>query len=229
VDPRRIVASDEIHRALGNWRCGDVGFVIGESKYYLYAVFIPLGLALLTGLLCAVFDIRRFAPIEADGLERVSPVLLSMIAVGLLGAFGEELGWRGFLLPKMVANGVPHPYVASGLVWACWHLPLIAFGGFYATDNVFLIVLAYAISVFFINFVISELRMRSKSIWVATVFHASHNFFFQLAIPTLIFAKARTREELWESVGGDSGFIVAGLYLLAYLCLRRFPIGRRPA
>src|SRR5215470_13375397 len=112
-------------RAIARSGIGDVGFVLGELKYYIYAVFIPLGLALLTGLLCAVLDIRQFALIEADGLEQIGLVLLSMIAIGLLGAFGEELGWRGFLLPKLIAIGFSHPYAVTGLVWACWHLPLI--------------------------------------------------------------------------------------------------------
>jgi len=202
----------------------DVGFVIGKAKYYLYAVSMPLALALLTALLCTILDIRRFALIDADALDRVGPVLLSMGGFGLLGAFGEELGWRGFLLPKLVAGGISHPYAASGLVWASWHLPLIAFGGFYAADDIALIVPAYAISIFAINLVISELRMRSESIWVATLFHASHNFFFQLAIPTLILATPGKRSDLWNAVGGDSGVIVAVLYVLAFLFLSRLPV-----
>jgi membrane protease YdiL (CAAX protease family) len=60
-----------------------------------------------------------------------------MIGLGLIGAFGEELGWRGFLLPKMVGARILHPYFVSGLVWAGWHLPLIAFGDLYSTDDVF--------------------------------------------------------------------------------------------
>ena len=80
-------------------------------------------------------------------------------------------------------------------------------------------VLAYSLSIVAITFVISELRMRSHSVWVATVFHASHNFFFQLAIPALVFATPGARSDLWEIVGGDSGFTVAALYALTFLFL----------
>lgn len=199
----------------------DVRFTVAKPGYYVYALFIPLTLALLTGLLCAILDIHQFALIEPDDLQRVSPFFLSIIGVGLIGAFGEELGWRGFLSPKMISGGISHPYLASGLVWACWHLPLIAFGGFYSTDDVFLMVLAYGVSIVAINFVISELRMRSESVWVTTVFHAAHNFFFQLAIPTLIFFKPGARSDLWDVIGGDSGFTVAMLYALTFLFLSR--------
>jgi membrane protease YdiL (CAAX protease family) len=202
----------------------DAGFVLGSPRYSLYAVAIPLTLALLTGLLGAILDIRQFALMAPDDLRRAAPALLPVIGLGLLGAFGEELGWRGYLLPKMVAAGIPHPYLASGLVWACWHLPLIAFGGFYATDRVVVMVLAYAASIVAMTFIVSALRMRSGSVWVATLFHAAHNVFFQIAAPVLVFSRPGTRSQLWDIVGGDSGFAVAGLYALTFLLLRRHEI-----
>jgi membrane protease YdiL (CAAX protease family) len=178
---------------------------------------MPLALALITGALCVILDVRRFTLIESDALYEMAPVVWSVLALGLLGALGEELGWRGFLLPKMIAGNVPHPYLASGIVWAAWHLPLVAFGGFYGTSNTFLMVFAYAVSVIAMNFVISELRIRSGSVWVATLLHASHNFFFQLAVPTFVLTRPGKRSALWEVLGGDSGFIVALLYAITFL------------
>lgn len=203
---------------------GDAGLAPGRRRFYLHAVSIPLVLSLLTGALCAVLGIRRFAPVSSADLLQAAPTLVLMIGAGLFGAFGEELGWRGFLLPKMIAGGIPRPYLASGLVWAAWHLPLIVYGGFYSTDRTLLMALAYGSSMVAMTFVISELRVRSGSVWPATVFHASHNFFFQLAVPTLVFALPGERARLWEIVGGDSGFAVALLYALAFLVTsRRLP------
>jgi hypothetical protein len=51
----------------------DVRFIVGKPRYYVYALCIPLALALLTGVLCAFLDIRQFALIEADELLRGSP------------------------------------------------------------------------------------------------------------------------------------------------------------
>ena len=46
----------------------DVRFIFGKPRYYAYALLIPLALAVLTGLVCAIFDVRRFALIEPDDL-----------------------------------------------------------------------------------------------------------------------------------------------------------------
>lgn len=199
---------------------GDVRFIVGKPRYYGYALLMPLTLALITGLLCAILDVRKFALIEPHAMREMLPVALAVLAFGLFGALGEELGWRGFLLPKMIAGGVPHPYLASGIVWAAWHLPLIAFGGFYhqASDTL-LVALAYATSIIAMNFVISELRVRSGSVWVAALLHASHNFFFQLAVPAFVLARPGSRSKLWEVLGGDSGIIVAVPYAITFIFL----------
>ena len=200
---------------------GDVRFIVGKPRYYGYALLMPLTLALITGLLCTILDVRKFALIEPHAMREMLPVALSVLAFGLFGALGEELGWRGFLLPKMIAGGVPHPYLASGIVWAVWHLPVIAFGGFYQTSDTFLMTLAFAMSIIAMTFVISELRLRSGSVWVATLLHASHNFFSQLAVPAFILARPGSRSKLWDVLGGDSGMIVAMLYAMTFLFFLR--------
>ena len=41
---------------------------------------------------------------------------------------GEELGWRGFLLPKLLPIGQWKAILVSGLIWGFWHAPVIAQG-----------------------------------------------------------------------------------------------------
>jgi membrane protease YdiL (CAAX protease family) len=45
-------------------------------------------------------------------------------------AAGEEIGWRGYLLTRLIDAGVPRPVLVSGLIWALWHAPLLV-GGVY--------------------------------------------------------------------------------------------------
>jgi membrane protease YdiL (CAAX protease family) len=198
----------------------DVSFRIGKGRYYVYAVAIPFLLVLLTGLVSAAIDIRQFSLVSLEQLIQLSPVLLSVLVLGLIGAFGEELGWRGFLLPKLVSGGVKNPYLVSGLVWASWHLPLIAYGGFYQTDYTLLMALIYGLGIIVMSFVFSELRMRSGSVWVATIAHTAHNFFFQFAAPVLLLTEPGSRSKLWDMVASDTGLCIAVFYAVAYLVFR---------
>lgn len=199
---------------------GDVGFRIGKGRYYLYAVAVPLLLAILAGFISAALDIRNFSPVSPEQLAQLSPALLSVLGLGLIGAFGEELGWRGFLLPKMISGGVKRPYLVSGLVWASWHLPLIAFGGFYQADNALLLALIYGVGIIAMSFFFSDLRVRSGSVWVAAIVHAAHNFFFQFAVPVLLLTAPGSRSDLWDMVTGDTGLSIAVLYASTYLIFR---------
>jgi len=70
----------------------DVSFRIGKGRYYVYAVAIPFLLVLLTSLVFAAIDIRQFSLVSLEQLIRLSPVLLFVLVLGLIGAFGEELG-----------------------------------------------------------------------------------------------------------------------------------------
>jgi len=44
----------------------------------------------------------------------------------LATALGEEIGWRGFLVPELFKTmGFTSAALFSGVVWACWHYPLV--------------------------------------------------------------------------------------------------------
>lgn len=199
----------------------DAGLRIGSGRYYVYALGAPFILAALVGILSVVLDIRRISLISTEEFGQLTPTLLFVLALGLIGAFGEELGWRGFLLPKLISGKIKHSYLIVGLIWAFWHVPIIALGEFYQTDNRLLMVTVYCFGIAAMSYFFSELRMKSGSVWVTTIVHAAHNFLFQFIIPALLLRSSGSRKELWDFVASDTGLTIAILYIAAYIILRR--------
>ena len=117
--------------------------------YFLMGWFGP---AILTAVGAAVYFVifpDSFDPgmgaiatiLAAQGLEAtdalVTMTVVSQIVSGILLApllnalpcFGEEWGWRGYLLPKLQKNLKILPtLLISGLIWGLWHLPAIMLG-----------------------------------------------------------------------------------------------------
>jgi membrane protease YdiL (CAAX protease family) len=99
-----------------------------HPRLYLAAVTLPL---IGTLLLMALYGLingkgeafKMIGPWLAT-LARTSPVLLMSLLLGWIVVTGEEIGWRGYLLPQLRARH--SDLVASlmvGLVWGLWHLP----------------------------------------------------------------------------------------------------------
>lgn len=95
---------------------------------YLTAVALPIvGTLLLIALYAALHaDPAALAMVGPwlARLARTSPVLLMTLLLGWIVVTGEEIGWRGYLLPRLRAR---HSDLAAslvvGLVWGFWHLP----------------------------------------------------------------------------------------------------------
>src|SRR5262249_20165057 len=115
---------------------------LGRRRYYLWAWFLPLagtlaamGLTVLLG--CGQFDPefnKLQAMMEASGRSVPVPpwfIVLAQMMLALtvgplfnaLFAVGEELGWRGFLLPRLMISGVRQwpALIVTGIVWGIWH------------------------------------------------------------------------------------------------------------
>jgi len=87
---------------------------------------------------------------------------------------GEELGWRGYALPRLSARvGLPAASVVLGVIWACWHLPL-----FFAPigDNVGQSFPLYVLAVTAISVTMAWLYWRTDgSLLLTMLMHAASN------------------------------------------------------
>jgi len=152
------------------WRLG--------GRWMALAYVLPLGYATVAyGLVWLTrlggVDLTRFK-------SNVLTFLVLNGLLSLLSATGEELGWRGFLVPALAQRfSFTRVAVISGAIWAVWHVPLIIFADYNAGTPAWYSVLCFVVMVVALGFPFAWLRLRSGSVWPAAILHASHNLFIQ--------------------------------------------------
>jgi membrane protease YdiL (CAAX protease family) len=215
---------------------GDVSFRLGGRlgvRALVVAVVAPLvvggvaySIAWITGLAGLSVWNPAGAPAWVAGLPPAArfAALLAIATtvgtvVGMLSAAGEEIGWRGYMLPRLVTAGVPRPLLVSGLIWAAWHLPLILSGQYAAGPHPLVSAGIFIVDVVGIAVVIGVLRLRTGSVWPAIVFHACWNSVIQGPFDGSSTGPGATT---WV---GESGVLVAAMSLVvAYVVYRRWTL-----
>jgi len=133
-----------------------------------------------------------------------APVFITMLLSSFLTAAGEEIGWRGFLLPKMEGVwGLNAAVALSGLIWAVWHYPPMLAGLYQAGTPIWFQLPMFTITTIAMAAILAVLRLQSKSVWPAAILHASHNFFDQVIFSSL------TKGENSAYFAGETGCITA--------------------
>ena len=154
------------------------GWAWGPMRYELAGYALPIAYAACAYAAVWIFD---FGGVD---LGRFKTNALGFVTLGLLTnlafALGEEIGWRGFLVPKL-AEGTTFTRTAliSGIIWATWHMPLIIFADYNGGTPTLYSIACFAVMVVGISFPLAWLRLRSGSLWPAALLHASHNLFIQ--------------------------------------------------
>jgi membrane protease YdiL (CAAX protease family) len=175
-----------------------LGWKPGPAKWLGLAYLLPIlygaviyGLTWLVGL--GGFTTDVVAGIVSTGLgmadaSRAQIVTVYMLFLatfvflkeGLPSAFGEELGWRGFLFPELQRmTSFTTASLIGGVVWAFWHLPLILFSDYNSAAPRAFVVVMFFISIIARSFLHNWFRARSGSVWPNVFLHASHNIFFE--------------------------------------------------
>lgn len=177
------------------------------------------GIAWVTGLVQYVTpDTFIKAP---SAVIFVGTVLMQMLfgtIIGVLSSAGEELGWRGYMLTRLIDARIPKPVLTSGIIWGLWHLPVLLVGNYYSGPYPALSVVLFMISVTSFSYILSRLRLSTGSVWAAIFLHASWNAVIQDAFD--LFSSGEN-VLLWT---GESGIFVALALLIAAWMTSRKPL-----
>src|SRR5215218_5966904 len=154
---------------------GSLG-LLRSPKYYLAALVIPPVFATAVVLIVQVLELGEFRWSEATWFVYL---MLLLIAVPVtLFTFGEEYGWRGYLLPRLLPLGEMRASVLIGVIWGVWHLPLLLAGLNYPGVNVWLAIIVFTFVTVALSFTYTWFYVASGgSVLVAAVYHASTNQF----------------------------------------------------
>lgn len=153
---------------------GDVGWRIGKLRYYLAGLALALFLWLFPVLLERVLGIHQ----PAGPLRDALPLFLSAALFTLIPALGEEVSWRGYLLPKLLQDhSVRHALLKHGLLTWFWHLPFLLATGLQAEGNpvlsFFVIALISLVPAVLHAVIFAWFWQASGSLWVVTFYHVA--------------------------------------------------------
>lgn len=159
----------------------------GNGKYYLLAIALPIIYSAAENVLNVVIMDTKFAPKAAFELAGVSAVgytasIFFNIAISLTMFpvfLGEELGWRGYLFPKLkTVMNRPAAYIVCGIIWGVWHTPAIIDGLNFGKDYIgypYMGVLLMCLFCISVGIIFTWLTEKTNSVYPAAFAHAVNN------------------------------------------------------
>lgn len=148
-----------------------------KIKYILLALVLPF---IYLSIPYFIYWIMNPSSMQKVWNLKLIPMAVVGILTGMVTTLGEEIGWRGFLVPRLVTwIGVKKTLLLSGLFWGAWHLPLLLAGLYLPDLPIWYKVPMFMIVITAVGVIIGILTLRSKSVWPAVLMHTAHNNFDQ--------------------------------------------------
>jgi membrane protease YdiL (CAAX protease family) len=174
----------------------ELGWKWGETKYQVRSWYIPLLYASIAYAIVWIFHLGAFGNREFyDSLVKSMhlggppwiSIVLGIVLIGTYGlvrsvssALGEEIGWRGFLVPELSkTTSFTATSLISGVVWSLWHYPILIYGDYNAGTPTWYGLTCFTVLVIAISFVFAWMRLKSGSLWTGAILHGSHNLYIQ--------------------------------------------------
>lgn len=172
-------------------KISNYGWKPGKVKFLSYAYLLPLVISLIVYGLVWISGFAEFTSenvinykwAKMLGFGLPAPFIIGLLSKMSLGflltcipVFGEEVGWSGYLTPKLLKLfSIPVTSLIVGVFWAVWHFPAII-GGFYGQGTPLWVALpGFTFVLIGYSFIRTVLVLKSKSLWTGVVLHSSGN------------------------------------------------------
>lgn len=208
----------------------------GNVKWYVCSYFLTPFIAYIGAIIYFLIFKNEFDPLNSRyaieaGITSLNEYISSLLLViplailvnpimGIIQCFGEELAWRGYLLPKLSEKlSIQKAVLINGVIWGLWHSPIIAMGYNYGNEYPILGIVAMILFCVVIGIISSYLFYRTKSIWCSILFHASINGIDKWTPSSMFMSNEVNRfvgPDLLGIIGGI-GFIIIAIILFGKL------------
>ncbi|MFA5338824.1 MAG: type II CAAX endopeptidase family protein [Candidatus Omnitrophota bacterium] len=184
-----------------------IGWKPGKLRWLGLGYFLPICYAAVA---YGIIWLSGFGGINHD--YRINAFMLIVLgpAISVVYAAGEEIGWRGFMLPQLYkSKGFTASCLITGIVWSVWHFPLIITGLYLAKMPMGPQLLLLLVTITAMTFAIGWLRLKSGSVWPAVLMHASHNFYIQWLFDPL----TTETGPMSKYMIGESGIVLTVIFI----------------
>lgn len=216
------------------------------NKWYLFAWLLPPLLAFAAMGINLLFNGISFSPEMVGMMDKyravltpeqvlqmqtqlknmpVHPVWLMLLqglvagaTINALAAFGEELGWRGFLYKELSGQGFWRCSLIIGTIWGIWHAPIILQGHNYPQHPI-LGVLLMTIWCILLTPIFNLVRQKTHSVIGAALAHGTLNGTAGIAVVMI-----QGGNDLTTGLMGAPGFIILAVVNVAIYFYLKYSI-----
>ena len=145
----------------------------GNGRWYALSILafpVAISIVLALGLLLGASNLGNFT------VSAFATAMIPLAVTFFIFAFFEEVGWRGYLAPRVyVLNDRLLGHALVGVIWASWHFPYLRELWAHTSEGLITLLPRLILGTIVFAVVYGEIRIRTGSVWPAVLMHWTGN------------------------------------------------------